>query len=333
MAAQPARLVRMRAGGEMSDVQTRMREAAARLLTDKGVSLVLGYTAGSIPFRTVPAFVDKPEDVERLVWNRFCTNNLAVYLPRLAAKGRVAIVAKGCDARAMTVLMQEHQVLRERVVVLGMPCAGLVDVRRLAYKVHLRDVWNIVEAEGELRIGTPGGERRVPLAEVLLEECGSCAYHTPPFADEMLGEAGVILPAGQASLAAKPLAGPSADRLAAWQAHLERCLRCYACRAACPACYCRTCFADKPAPRFVSKTNRLEETWMFHAGRAFHLAGRCVECGACERACPAHIPLTALTRALSQMVHDRFDFVAGIDPAAVPALGTFRDTDPEPTEH
>ncbi len=69
---------------------------------------------------------------------------------------------------------------------------------------------------------------------------------------------------------------------------------------------------------------------MFHAGRAFHLAGRCVACGACERACPAHLPLTALTHALERLVRDRFDYVAGLDPAAVPALGTFKDTDREP---
>jgi ferredoxin len=315
----------------MSQAQAGIRQRAAQLLAEKTVGLVLGYAPGSVPFRTVPAFVERPEDAERLVWNRFCSNNLAVYLPRLATKGRVAMVAKGCDARALTVLLQEHQVLRDKVMVLGVPCAGMVDVQALGWKVPLRDVREVSEVDGELVVALSSGERRIPLADVLLDECRACEHPAPPLADEILGEV-VTLPAGEASLGAKSLVGSPDEQLAALREHLDRCLRCYACRAACPACYCKVCFADKAAPRWVSKANRPEETWMFHAGRAFHLAGRCVECGACERACPSHIPLTSLTRALGRMVRERFDHAAGLDPAAVPALGMFKDTDPEPGE-
>ena len=96
----------------MRDLQQAIRDKARELLASGQVRLVLGYEAGSVPFRTAPAFIEAPVDVERLVWNPFCTNNLAVYVPTAAAAGRVAVVAKGCDARSIVTLFQEHQVPR-----------------------------------------------------------------------------------------------------------------------------------------------------------------------------------------------------------------------------
>jgi formate dehydrogenase subunit beta len=311
-----------------------IRDKARALLASGRVRLVLGYQAGSVPFRTAPAFVRDPEDADRLVWNPFCANNLAVYLPAATqAAGQVAVVAKGCDARSIVTLIQEHQIPRERVVILGVPCAGMADTARLtSADGSLHGVAVTWDGEGTLGLSDAGGERSVAVRDVLLERCRLCEHNTPTLADEMLGDAAPAMPgAAEPFAAVKALADrPVDERRAYWRAQVERCIRCYACRAACPACYCRTCFMDKAAPRWASKANTADENWMFHAGRAFHLAGRCVECGECERVCPMGIPISALNRLLDREVRGRFGYTAGLDPASVPPLGTFRPEDPDP---
>jgi ferredoxin len=319
----------------MNKVETAIRETAARLLGQGRVALVLGYEAGSVPFRTAPAFVERAVDAERLVWGPFCTNNLAVYLPKLRGAGRVAIVAKGCDARSTVGLIQEHQIPREQVVIIGVPCDGMVDTDRLAPAESLAGVAISTEADGRLTVESGDGRRTIAVGELLQARCRVCEYNTPPVADEVIGDPVPPMPDAAAAFSAVTELErlSAAERQAFWRAQVERCLRCYACREACPACYCRTCFVDKAAPRWLSKASTADDNWMFHAVRAFHLAGRCVECGECERVCPMDIPISKLNRMLDREIRERFGYVAGLDPEAVPPLGTFRPEDQDPGGH
>ena len=61
--------------------------------------------------------------------------------------------------------------------------------------------------------------------------------------------------------------------------------------------------------------------------RAFHLAGRCIGCGECERACPSEIPLNLINKELAMEVEKNFNFKAGYDINDDLAMATFKEED------
>ena len=102
------------------------------------------------------------------------------------------------------------------------------------------------------------------------------------------------------------------QRWDAIEKELGRCIRCYACRNACPNCYCKECFAEQTNPRWCGVSNDLSDIVFYHMVRIFHQAGRCVDCGACLRACPMDIDLRLLTRMLVDEVKERFGYEPGV---------------------
>jgi Na+-translocating ferredoxin:NAD+ oxidoreductase RnfC subunit len=111
---------------------------------------------------------------------------------------------------------------------------------------------------------------------------------------------------------------PPAQRAEFWLAQFDRCLRCYACRQACPMCNCPACLYERDDSLWMGMGIRLDEKRTFHLGRAFHLAGRCVGCDECERACPVNIPISLLNRRLAAEMQAVFGYRAGVTSAPPP---------------
>jgi len=110
---------------------------------------------------------------------------------------------------------------------------------------------------------------------------------------------------------------------------MEKCIKCYACRNACPLCYCEECCVDSSQPQWFGKSTARSDTQAFHIMRAFHTAGRCVDCGACMRACPMDVDLRFLNKKIEKDVRELFSYEAGINPDEPPPLNTFKIDDPQ----
>lgn len=114
-----------------------------------------------------------------------------------------------------------------------------------------------------------------------------------------------------------------------WQGELARCMKCYACRNSCPMCYCGHCTMDCNRPQWVPVPSHALGNLEYHMVRAMHLAGRCVACGDCGRACPVGIPIHLLTFHAEARVQAHFGQSAGLSAKLDYALSTFRPDDKE----
>jgi len=278
-----------------------LQELAAKLLSEKTVQVVIGYEQG--PQGARPCFITQPDQAVRLIFDQRCVHNLIAYLsPRrshLAALGRKAVIVKGCDARALAGLIREGQIHRDAIVSIGVRCGGVVRSPR-------------------------GAE---PLTEdTAAARCAECRIREPHLADYVVGPGPMDPPANRTR--AKQIALLEAmspeERLAYWEKQFSRCIRCHACRAVCPMCYCERCIADKSQPQWIESSPHLRGNFAWNTIRALHLAGRCSDCGECERACPADIPLSLVNRKTAMIVESRYHFQSTDDPDIPAPIGAYR---------
>jgi ferredoxin len=119
------------------------------------------------------------------------------------------------------------------------------------------------------------------------------------------------------------------ERFAYWQKELSKCIKCYACRQACPMCYCIRCTVEVNQPQWIPVQANTHGNMEWHILRAMHLAGRCISCGECGRACPVGIPCHLLTMHLTDLVHDYFKVYAGTSDKMASVMSTYEPNDKE----
>jgi len=312
----------------MKSISEKIRNEAKKLLEEKRVDFLIGFEKGSVPLRQRPCFINNPADTEKLIWDSFCLQNLATYLPRYKdTEKKIGIIAKGCDTRSIVCLILENQIKRENLFIIGVPCNGMVSKRKI--EEEFGEVLQAEDMGEEILIKTKEKEKRIKKKDYLMSTCLGCRHHNPVIYDILVGEE-VKEPEGDGYDDIREFEKKEPEeRWRFFEKEMEKCIRCYACREACPSCYCEECFVDSTNPVWVSKGLDLSDLMIWQLTRVYHQAGRCVDCGSCEAACPVGIKLTWLTRKVNLIVKERFGFVTGLSTEESAPLATFKIEDPQ----
>ena len=313
-------------------------DKALSLLENGTVNAVLGWKKGEFSYDVTPALFNNIEDLkENFVWNDFCGANFAKYLVYKTDRfeGKILVFLKPCDTYSFNQLLTEHRFDREKVYAVGVGCEGMVDAGSLK-KLVGDGITNIIAAGEELLVTTIYEEEplKVNVKDVLLERCKNCKSKKHVAYDELLGDEGEVLDSNRFDEVAKLEAMTADERFEFWQNELSRCIRCNACRDVCPACTCEKCVFDNPKSGVENKApaNSFEEK-MFHIIRAFHVAGRCTDCGECSRVCPQNIPLHLLNRKFIKDINNFYgEYQAGEKVGSRAPLVNYTTEDLEPSE-
>ncbi len=311
----------------MTAYTDKIREIAKRLLTEGRVDMVIGYRKGSLPLMHQPFMVTSPEAAEELIWDSFCSLNLANYLTD--RKERIGIVAKGCDSRNIVTHIIENKIKREQVYIIGVPCTGMIDRHKVSAMFD-NEITAVEETGDTLTVSGDGFSKTIPRLEVLRDNCVTCTHRNPVIHDELVADPVEEQKVADPYASVKKIEALSpAEKQAYFDDLISTCIRCYACRNACPLCYCPTCFVDESRPQWVGKSQDPVDIKTFHILRAYHCAGRCTDCGACETACPMGIKVREFTKKLNKDCLELYGWEAGLTLDQRPPLDTFKPNDPE----
>jgi len=310
----------------------KLKEIIKQVLPD--VEAVICWQEGFDKLNVTPIFITSPEQAEKVVWNPLCAQNLASYLP--SQKKKVAVAVKGCDSRTIVQYMQEGLIDRNNVVIIGIPCKGIISKKKVQKAIGNEPVEDVSFTEGSVKVKTPSGEKTFAIADVCPSKCTSCQYPTPIVYDQLTADPiqsdkpAESVYADVAELEGKTLE----ERKAYFLSQFDKCIRCYACRNACPMCVCQdSCIAETRDPHWITQKLSLDEKLMFHMIHALHLAGRCVECGECERVCPMEIPVAKLKKKINKEMKELFDYIPGVNPEDKPPMYIFNVDEAKIKEH
>ena len=313
-------------------------ERAKELLGDGTVVRVLGWKAGDLPYNPEPAYFENEEDLKDFVYNGFCGANLSKYMIEASKKeGKTLVFLKPCDTYSFNQLLKEHRVDRDKAYIIGVGCKGKLDIEKIKAQ-GIKGIQKITGAEISdecemLTVETLYGEKSVSYKDAMLGRCHTCKGKEHKIFDEEIGESKDTKDADRFAEIEKIEAMSPAEKFAFFQKELSKCIRCNACRNVCPACSCRKCVFDSDKFDSAQKANvdSFEEK-MFHIIRAFHVAGRCTDCGECSRVCPQGIPLHLFNRKFIKDIDDFYgEYQAGEDAVSPMPLTSYTTEDVEPS--
>jgi len=231
-------------------IQQRIREKAKELLAKKEVDLIIGFGEGTLPLRATPLFIRNPEEADRLIWNSFCENNLATYLHKFN-RFKVGLVIKGCDSRSVMALSLEKRFQPDRLFLIGVPCQRMVDRKRVKKAVP-GEILHAHEEEDRIILKGDNFDLSLPRDEFLYPSCRACVHRNPAGANVLVADPVEEVPLTDAYSDAREFERMSPqERWRFFEKESSRCIRCYACREACPMCYCPECFVDSSSPKWI----------------------------------------------------------------------------------
>lgn len=297
-------------------MQEAIIKRAKELLADGSVNRVIGWKKGEFVYDITPAVFETAEEIDAdFVYNELTSANVSKYLVKETKKdGKVLVFLKPCDTYSFNQLTKEHRINRENVYVIGIPGGPKLDVEKIKAK-GITGILNITNDNGTLKIETLYGEETMPFADAVSTKCENCKSRKHVVFDELIGEDGDVTDTNRFEMVEKLENMTSQERFDFWRDQLSKCIRCNACRNICPACTCEKCVFDNPDLGTDNKAaaDSFEEN-MFHIIRAFHVAGRCTDCGECSRVCPQNIPLHLLNRKFIKDINSLYgEYQAGED--------------------
>ena len=307
----------------------KLKNEISKILEKKDVKHVICYTNGSYGFQTRPFFISKKEDIEKIIFSPFCVHNLSLYVNNNEEKKK-GVVVKGCDSKTIVQLIQEKQLNREKIIIIGVPCKGVIDPKKLRKKISepLENV-DVKETNNKYIISFENKKYEFNKKDLVFDKCLTCEHPTPIIYDVLIDEK--IKPVGKEKFEqVKNFEKEKLDnRWRFWEEQFSKCIRCYACRDTCPVCFCEECIAEQLNPQWLCRSVNISENTTWHIMRAFHLAGRCTGCAECERVCPMDIPLMLLNKKLEKEIKELFDYTPGINPKNKPLFAMYKPDDPE----